>query len=101
MTDELSQWRRKIDEVDQQLVDLLNERVRIALEIGRRKTRLQRRIYDPAREEVVIQKALALCNGGPMGRGALRRVFEQIIEETRDAQRDQRNGPPHAIAIAR
>ena len=87
----LSQWRERIDDVDQQLVDLLNERVRIALEIGRTKTAHQRRIYDPAREELVIQKAIAACNGGPLRGGAVRRLFERIIEETRDAQRDERN----------
>jgi len=30
----LSDWRRRIDEIDQKLVELLNERSRCALEIG-------------------------------------------------------------------
>ncbi len=43
----IDDWRRKIDEIDRKLVELLNERSRCALEIGRLKRVESLPLYQP------------------------------------------------------
>jgi chorismate mutase-like protein len=75
-------WRRRIDEIDKQLVDLLNERSRCAIEVGKIKHEQKMRIYDPEREREVIRK-VCLNNRGPLDDEGIRRLFERIIDECR------------------
>ena len=49
----ISDWRRRIDEIDKKLVELLNERSHCALEIGRIKQEQGIPIYQPTRENEV------------------------------------------------
>lgn len=46
----LQDWRRRIDEIDRKLVELLNERSRCALEIGKLKQAANLPLYQPERE---------------------------------------------------
>ena len=82
----LQHWRKKIDQIDRQLVDLLNERSRYAIEIGRIKGRESLQIYDPVREKAVIRNAQDSTRG-PLSKEAVGRLFESIIDETRRAER--------------
>lgn len=77
MTD-LKPLRNQIDTIDQQIVALLNDRVRLASEIGRVKTSLGAEIYVASREEEVFQK-LAAINQGPLDEKAIRAIYRQII----------------------
>jgi len=43
----LAEWRRRIDEIDRKLVELLNERSQCALEIGKWKQRANLPLYQP------------------------------------------------------
>ena len=79
---EIADWRKKIDELDRELVRLLNERARCAAEIGRLKHQDGLPILEPTREQEVLQHALE-ANAGPLENEALRRVFQQIVEEVR------------------
>jgi len=88
---ELSDWRDKIDAVDQKLVRLLNERARSVLALVPLKKRARIPIYEPQREEQIFQN-IAAHNGGPLTAEALRRIFERIIDEMRSIQRE-RSGP--------
>ena len=47
---DISDWRRKIDELDRKLAALLNERASAAIEIGRLKRNTKLPIYEPDRE---------------------------------------------------
>jgi len=82
----ISHWRRRMDEIDRQLVELLNERSRCALEVGRLKQAAGMPIYQPAREDEVLANA-ARNNKGPLSNAAVRRLFERIIDEARSAER--------------
>jgi len=82
----ISGWRRRMDEIDRQLVELLNERSRCALEVGRLKQAAGMPIYQPAREDEVLANA-ARNNKGPLSNAAVRRLFERIIDEARSAER--------------
>jgi chorismate mutase-like protein len=82
----LSEWRRRIDEIDRKLVELLNERSHCALEIGKLKQQANLPLYQPDREKEVIQNA-EQNNKGPLTDAAIRRLFERIIDEARSAER--------------
>ena len=47
-------WRRKIDEIDRKLVELLNERSQCVVEIGRLKRQDGSPLYQPDREREVL-----------------------------------------------
>ena len=83
----LSELRRRIDEVDKKLVELLNERSRCAIEIGKLKQAANIPLYQPERENEVIANA-ERNNPGPLSDAAIRRLFERIIDEARAAERD-------------
>jgi chorismate mutase len=83
----LSDWRRRIDEIDRKLVELLNERSRCALEIGKLKQAQHLPLYQPDREREVLENA-ELTNPGPLSNAAIRRLFERIIDEARSAERE-------------
>jgi chorismate mutase len=82
----LSDWRRRIDELDRKLVELLNERSQCALEIGKLKQQENLPLYQPEREKEVLQNA-ERSNRGPLSDAAIRRLFERIIDEARAAER--------------
>jgi chorismate mutase-like protein len=83
----IDDWRKKIDEVDSQLVELLNERARYADEIGKIKEQLGLEAYSPKREKEVLENILQ-HNKGPLNNLALRRLFERIIDESRKLERE-------------
>ncbi len=78
--------RKRIDELDEQLVRLLSARAACALEIGRAKKTLGLRLYQPTREADVLEHVAAV-NSGPLDEGAIRRLFERIIDEARRLER--------------
>jgi len=82
----LSDWRRRIDELDKRLVELLNERSQCALEIGKLKQEQHLPLYQPDREKEVLENA-ERNNRGPLTDAAIRRLFERIIDEARAAER--------------
>ena len=82
----LQDWRRRIDDIDRKLVELLNERSRCALEIGKLKHAANLPLYQPDREKEVLQNA-EQSNPGPLTDAAIRRLFERIIDEARSAER--------------
>jgi chorismate mutase len=82
----ISDWRRRMDEIDKKLVDLLNERCKCALEIGHIKQQSNIPLYQPAREKEVLANA-ETNNQGPLTDAAIRRLFERIIDEARSAER--------------
>ena len=79
-------WRRKIDEIDRKLVELLNERSRCVVEIGRLKKTDGAPLYQPDREREVLAAA-ERANRGPLSEAAIRRLFERILDEARSVER--------------
>ena len=87
---EIDELRRRIDEIDAELVQLLNARARCALAIGRIKQQIGVEIYQPAREHEVLRHVQARTTemGGPLSPAALARLFERIIDEARRLERE-------------
>lgn len=84
----LEDWRKRIDEVDLQLVALLNERAKAALEIGRLKQLATLPVYEPKREMVIYDNIRAI-NSGPLPDIELVRIYERIIDVMRTLQNNE------------
>ncbi|HUZ46297.1 MAG TPA: chorismate mutase [Terriglobia bacterium] len=83
---ELENLRKRIDELDQQLVKLLNERASCAVEIGHIKNQLKMQTWQPNREAEILSN-IVKSNHGPLDNAAVQRLFERIIDEARSLER--------------
>jgi chorismate mutase-like protein len=83
----LDDLRDDIDRVDEVLVRLLNERARVACEIGRIKKAQGIEVYQPEREKQVLEHVRSIASEGPLGVEAIARLFERIIDEARRLER--------------
>ena len=81
---DLSDWRERIDNIDHQLIDLLNERMQCAQEVGRIKKAAGKPIRDPERELDVIAKIKAYNQElqGLVKDEALEELYWLLIELT-------------------
>jgi chorismate mutase/prephenate dehydratase len=70
--------RKKIDQIDEKVVALLNDRASLALRIGHSKRLNNAEIYVPAREQEVLHRVCRL-NRGPLSEQAIRAVFKEVI----------------------
>ncbi len=94
LLDKLARCRDRIDELDVRILELLNERTKVVEEIGRIKHELNMPIYEPKREDQVFRN-VTQSNRGPLTPEGVKRVFERIIDESRQIQRlrmIERNG---------
>ena len=82
----IDSFRRRIDELDTELVTLLSERATCALGIGRIKETSGQAVYQPGREADVLARVRA-SNPGPLDDRAITRLFERIIDEARRLER--------------
>ncbi len=78
----LKEKRRSIDLLDQKLLKLLNQRLRIVLEIGEIKKQIDKKAYDPGREREVLAR-LKLKNKGPVRDHDLIKIYKVIIKVCR------------------
>jgi chorismate mutase-like protein len=88
---DLEGWRKRIDEIDQQLVKLLNERSKCALQIGHWKKTMDLPAWQPQREAEILRNVVT-ANEGPLDDSAIRRLFERIIDEARSLERHSMDG---------
>ena len=75
---DLEAIRTKIDGLDRQLVELINQRLTLAAEIGKIKRSAGGEIYVPEREDAVMRKVCA-SNEGPIKNEALRAIYREIM----------------------
>lgn len=78
----IERLRGCIDELDRKLVELLNERARLALKIAEKKRVAGLPLNSPERESQVLENATA-SNHGPLPREAIQRIFRAVIAECR------------------
>jgi chorismate mutase len=79
-------FREEIDSLDSQLLAIFNRRASLALEIGRIKKVLDLPVYDPSREKRIFDR-MKNDNPGPLDDGAVVRLFERVIDESRRLER--------------
>ena len=77
--------RNRVDEVDRELIRILNERARIVQEIVEIKAEAGKPLFDPRREEEILQR-VAQQNEGPIYDTSMREIFELILHRIRDLE---------------
>jgi chorismate mutase len=85
---DIEDWRKKIDELDEKLVELISERARAAVAIGKLKRDTSMPIYEPDRERIVFENVQA-ANRGPLAGRDLVRIYERIIDVMRNVQKEE------------
>lgn len=82
---EIDWLRSKIDDLDVQILELISKRAELAVEIGKQKKAKGLPVFSPEREEELLSQ-LKKRNSGPLDDEAIKRVYQKIIEETRDLE---------------
>ena len=85
MQNRIEDLRSRVDEVDRELIRFLNERARIVQEIVEIKAEAGKPLFDPRREEEILQK-VAEQNQGPIYDTSMREIFELILHRIRDLE---------------
>ena len=102
----LEEMRKKIDAIDEKLVELLNERCNVAIEIGKWKKNLSVPVYAPGREKEVLEHVYAV-NQGPVSNGSLRAIFREImsgaiaLEQSKKIAYDSSVSSTHTAAVSK
>jgi chorismate mutase/prephenate dehydratase len=74
----LDDLRQGIDDIDNKILELLNERAKLAMQVGEIKKKDGAPLYVPSREKKIYDRLIA-TNPGPFPNNALRSVFREII----------------------
>jgi chorismate mutase/prephenate dehydratase len=88
---DLNSLRLRIDALDAQIVELLNSRARVVVEIGKLKQQSKEPIYAPDREQAVLQKVRTL-NKGPLPDRSLEAVYRELMSGSFALERPLRIG---------
>lgn len=86
MTDELQQYREEIFNINEQLLDLLTQRGKVAKKIGDVKRKQGITVYDPKREKEMLN-ALIDKNEGPFSDSVIKQLFKEIFKASTDLQK--------------
>ena len=87
----LEELRKKIDELDHQLVKLLNERARVVVEIGKLKSKTDKPVYSPDREKDVFAR-ISGANEGPLPDRCLTAIWRELMSGSFVLERPLRIG---------
>ena len=85
---DIAEWRTKIDELDEQIVQLLSQRAAAAVAIGQLKAQTSAPIYEPQREQTVFEHVRKV-NPGPLSDAQVQHVYERLMDVMRALQRQQ------------
>ena len=82
----LEDYRAKIDALDAQILEALNERAKMAIEIGKIKQSTSSAFYVPERERAVFE-ALKKRNQGPLTDAAVKSIYREIVSCIRSLEK--------------
>jgi len=85
LQEKVRELRERVDEVDRELIRALNERARVVQELATIKAEAGVPIFDPKREEEILQRAVEY-NEGPIYDSSMRDIFELILHRIRDIE---------------
>ncbi len=75
----LKEFRARLDKIDEQLQDLLNQRASIALEIGKEKCKDKSPVFYCPEREAEILEAVVKRNKGPISDTDLLDIYKKIM----------------------
>lgn len=78
----LPEWRKEIDQIDEQVIQLLNRRATLAQQIGHAKSSARSHYFTPEREHIVFKRLLSL-NKGPLESQSIRAIYREVISACR------------------
>jgi len=81
----LDDLRKKIDALDEQIINLLNERAKCSVEVGKLKRENNAEVYVPEREKRIYD-VLLKKNDGPLADKAIRAIYREIFSASRALQ---------------
>ena len=81
----LSRLRKQIDQIDSKILRLLNRRATLVVGIGKIKKKQKLPVYDGHREEAVLRR-LMQASPGPLPASATRKIFREILKNSRKLQ---------------
>lgn len=81
----IDKLRKIIDEVDEKILNLLNQRAKTAVAIGKQKQKMRLKTHDRLREEKIL-KELVLKNKGPLSKKMVIAVYREILSACRSLQ---------------
>lgn len=82
----LENLRLRLREKDRRIVELLNERARLSIDIGEFKEAEKMRVYDPSRESIIYVQVES-ANEGPLPERALKSIYREILSASRNLQK--------------
>jgi len=82
----ISGGQNTIDKLDEQIVQLINDRARAASAIGDLKHKSNLPVYEPKREQHVFEHVHAV-NRGPLANAEIQHIYERIIDVMRSLQK--------------
>jgi chorismate mutase/prephenate dehydratase len=82
----LDEIRKRIDDVDEEIVRLLAERIRQSQLIGREKQKNSKPVEDAAREEKVIAHVAAIARAEQVDENEIRNIYRQIFKSSKSVQ---------------
>jgi chorismate mutase/prephenate dehydratase len=97
---DLTPYRRRIDALDRQIVELLNERARVVVDIGLAKRDGQSPTYAPEREQKVLEQVRSY-NQGPLPDQTLEAIWRELMSGSFAQERPLRVGylgPPGSFS---
>lgn len=78
----LDELRKRMDELDSRILELLNERARIGIEVGKVKQTSNSAYYVPERERAIFERLHGL-NEGPLPDAAVKSIYREIMSSVR------------------
>lgn len=75
----LNEIRKKIDELDNKIISLLNDRTKFVLEVGKNKKETGKEIYAPDRESEIYNKIDRVSKKGVLPKDALKTIYREIM----------------------
>jgi chorismate mutase len=76
---ELADHRREIEEIDEKIISLIDQRIDVSKKIFEVKRSERKPISDPEREKQVLRRAVELATERSLDAGAVRDIFEILI----------------------
>lgn len=87
----LDELRRQIDGLDEEIVEILNRRARVVIEVGKHKLKTNAPIYAPDREKIVLER-VRKYNRGPLPNRCLEAVYRELMSGSFALERPLRIG---------
>ena len=86
LSEELQELRKEIDTIDKQIVNLIDERMKISVKVGETKKKYNAPIFDPKREKEVIASKINLLENKELS-NLITTIYNDIMYTSKQIQK--------------